>query len=135
MEFALDNNIFDMEATMECEEAKHHRFRFFNQHTPVHQHKFSNKKGDTFKDFADGVKEVYEEKQRSAEGVSIPVLASAADARGDKRRAEQRMEVARGKLAEAAAARLTKRRATSQLPPPQPPTETVQVTNPVDPDP
>ena len=67
--------------------------------------------------------------------MSIPVLASAAAARGDKRRAEQRMEVTRGKLAEAAAARLTKRRVTGQVPPPQPPTETVQVINPVDPEP
>ena len=122
VEFALDNNILDFDATMECEEAKHHLFRFFNQHTPVHQHKFSNKKGDTFKDFADGVKDVYEEKQKAAEGVSIPVMASAAAASGDKRRAERRMEVTRGKLAEAAAARLTKRRVTSQLPP-QPPTD------------
>ena len=135
VEFTMDNNIFDMEATMECEEAKHHLHRFFNQHTPVHQHKFSNKKGDTFKDFADGVKEVYEEKQRSAEGVSIPVLASAAAARGDKRRAEQRMEVTRGKLAEAAAARLTKRRVTGQVPVAPPPQEVVEVINPVDPEP
>ena len=44
-EFSLDNNIVDMEACMEFEEAKHRLLKFFGELSAPHASKFTNKKG------------------------------------------------------------------------------------------